>query len=103
MEEFVTVGKSDEIPEGEVRAFQVGAQLVAVSRVGGELLAFGDICTHRQCNLSAGGEIDGTVIECECHGSQFDMRTGEVVQGPAEEPIPTFPVREQDGELQVEV
>jgi 3-phenylpropionate/trans-cinnamate dioxygenase ferredoxin subunit len=71
--------------------------------VGGELLAFSDICTHRGCNLTSGGEIDGTVIECECHGSQFDMKTGEVVEGPAEDPIATFEIREEDGEIQVSV
>jgi 3-phenylpropionate/trans-cinnamate dioxygenase ferredoxin subunit len=103
MSEFVSVAKADEVGEGEVKAFQVGEQLVAVSRVNGELLAFSDICTHRQCNLSSGGEIEGTVIECECHGSQFDMKTGEVVNGPAEDPIAVFGVRDEGGELQVSV
>jgi 3-phenylpropionate/trans-cinnamate dioxygenase ferredoxin component len=101
MAEFVSVGKSEEIAEGEAKAFQVGEQLVGVARVNGELLAFSDICTHRQCNLTSGGEIDGTVIECECHGSQFDMKTGEVVEGPAEDPIATFEVREENGEIKV--
>jgi 3-phenylpropionate/trans-cinnamate dioxygenase ferredoxin subunit len=101
MAEFVSVGKSEEIGEGEAKAFQVGDQLVGVARVNGVLLAFSDICTHRQCNLTSGGEIDGTVIECECHGSQFDMKTGEVVEGPAEDPIATFEVREENGEIKV--
>ena len=103
MSEFVTVAKADEVGEGEVRAYQIGDQLVAVSRVNGELLAFGDICTHRQCNLSSGGEIEGTVIECECHGSRFDMKTGEVVDGPATDPILMFQVRDEGGELRVSV
>jgi len=103
MGEFVTVAKSDQIGEGQARAFQVGDQLVAVARSGGAVFAFSDICTHRQCNLSSGGEIDGNVIECECHGSQFNMGTGEVVNGPATEPIATFDVRDEGGELQVSV
>jgi 3-phenylpropionate/trans-cinnamate dioxygenase ferredoxin subunit len=103
MSEYVGVAKAEEVGEGAVKAFQVGDQLVAVSRVNGELLAFSDICTHRQCNLSSGGEIEGTVIECECHGSRFDMKTGEVVDGPATEPIPVFGVRDEGGELQVSV
>ena len=103
MAEFVGVAKADEVGEGDVKAYQVGDQLVAVARVGGELLAFSDICTHKQCNLSSGGEIDGTVIECECHGSQFDMKTGDVVNGPATDPIAVFGVRDEGGELQVSV
>ena len=90
MAEWVTVGKADDIAEGDATAFDVNGEQIAVSRVEGELHAFSDICTHRQCNLSLGGEIEGTTIECECHGSVFDMTTGAVVEGPAEEPIATF-------------
>lgn len=101
MAEFVTVARADEIGEGEATAFAVGDEEVAVARVNGDLFAFSDICTHRACNLSAGGEIDGTSIECECHGSVFSMETGAVLNPPATEPLATFEVREQDGEIQV--
>ena len=103
MAEFVTVGKADDIKEGEATAFQVGDEEVAVARSGGTLYAFNDICTHRRCNLAMGGEIDGTTITCECHGSMFDMATGEVIGGPAPEPIATYEVREENGDLQVGV
>lgn len=99
---FEAVAPAGDIGEGEVKAFQVGGQEVAVARAGGALYAFSDICTHRECNLSLGGEIDGTTIECECHGSIFEMTDGEVVQGPATEPIATFPVSEDGGELKIE-
>lgn len=102
MAEFVTVGRADEIDEGEAKAFPVNGAEIAVSRVAGTLYAFSDICTHRQCNLSLGGDIEGTSITCECHGSAFDMATGEVLEGPATEPIATFPVREENGELLIE-
>ena len=61
--EFIgaTVGKVDEIVEGRAKAFEVGGNSVAVARVDGALLAFGDICTHAKCNLSDGGEIVGAV------------------------------------------
>jgi len=101
MAEFTTVGRADEVAEGQVRAYEVAGQQVAVTRIGGTLHAFGDTCTHRGCSLAT-GEITGTEIECECHGSVFDMTTGAVVEGPAEEPEPTFPVRDEGGELQIE-
>jgi nitrite reductase/ring-hydroxylating ferredoxin subunit len=102
MGEFVTVARSDEVAEGEATAYVVGDEEVAVARVDGDLFAFSDICTHRGCNLSTGGEIDGTTIECECHGSVFSMETGEVLSPPATEPIATFAIREVDGQIQVE-
>ena len=101
MAEFVTVGDSSEVPDGEVKAFDVNGAEIAVVRVEGELFSFSDICTHRHCNLSSGGEIDDHTIECECHGSVFDIRTGAVVNPPAEDPLATYEAREVDGQIQV--
>jgi 3-phenylpropionate/trans-cinnamate dioxygenase ferredoxin subunit len=101
MAEFVTVGTSNQIGESEAIAFQVGDQVVGVARVGDELLAFSDVCTHQQCSLTSLGEIEGTVIECGCHGSRFDMRTGEVLSGPATMPIAVFQARVDGDDLQV--
>jgi 3-phenylpropionate/trans-cinnamate dioxygenase ferredoxin subunit len=103
MAEFVTVGRSDEVGEGEAKPFAAGGEQIAVARVGGTLYAFNDICTHRGCNLSLGGEIDGTTIQCECHGSVFEMTNGGVVEGPATEPVATYGVREEGGDVQVEL
>jgi len=100
--EWITVGKADEVAEGDATTFDVNGEEVAVARVGGALLAFSDICTHRGCNLSLGGEIEGTTIQCECHGSIFDMGTGAVVQGPATEPIATYPASDEGGDLKIE-
>ena len=102
MSEWITVGKVDEIAEGDATAFDVNGAQIAVARTEGTLLAFSDICTHRGCNLSLGGEIDGTTIQCECHGSIFEMTTGAVVQGPATEPIAVYPVADEGGDLKIE-
>ncbi|MEP7059669.1 MAG: Rieske (2Fe-2S) protein [Actinomycetota bacterium] len=100
---FVTVGQAAEVLEGQAKQYGVGGQDIGVARVGGALVAFSDICTHRGCNLVDGGEIDGSTIECGCHGSVFDMVTGAVVESPAVDPLPVFAVRELDGALQIEV
>jgi 3-phenylpropionate/trans-cinnamate dioxygenase ferredoxin component len=103
MGELVTVGDAAEIAEGEAEPFDVNGREVAVARVDGVLYAFSDICTHRGCNLALGGEIEGNAITCECHGSTFDIRTGEVLGPPATEPLAIFGVREDEGTVQVEV
>jgi nitrite reductase/ring-hydroxylating ferredoxin subunit len=66
----------------------------------GRWVAFDDTCTHEECPLSE-GDLEGERIVCYCHGSEFDLRTGEVLEGPAEDPLSLFPVRIEDGELQV--
>ena len=102
MSEFIKVAESGDVDEGEVAAFEIGGQRVAVANVEGSLYAFGDICTHAQCSL-AEGELEGKTVTCPCHGSQFDVTTGAVVNPPATEPVPVFPLRLEDDELQVEL
>lgn len=100
MSEWVTVGQGGEVGEGEVGAYQVKDRTVAVANVGGALHAFDDVCTHRGCSL-AEGELEGSAIECPCHGSVFDVTTGEVLTGPATEPVETFEVRAEGEDLQI--
>lgn len=64
---------------------------VAVVRVGDEVFAVSDICSHAEVSLSE-GEVSGCQIECWLHGSRFDLRTGEPSGPPAFEPVPVYPV-----------
>lgn len=103
MAEYVDLAASGDVVEGEAKAFAVGDVEVAVARAGGMLHAFSDICTHRGCNLSMGGEVEGTSIMCECHGSVFSILTGAVENPPATEPIAIYRVRETEaGRIEVE-
>ena len=100
MAEWVSVGTAGEIGDGEMNSYAAGEHQVAIANVEGDLHAWDDVCTHQQCSLAV-GEIEGTIVECPCHGSQFDVTTGEAVQGPATDPVDIYEVRELDGELQV--
>ena len=85
---------------GELSRHEVAGQTVALARVGEHLYAFGDECTHLHCSL-AEGELDGNAVVCPCHASEFDVRSGAVLQGPAVEPTPAYPVRVVDGVVEV--
>lgn len=100
--EFNRVGALGEIPDGEARAFDTPSGRVAVAHVEARLFAFGDSCTHMGCSL-AEGEIDdrAATVECPCHGSVFDVETGEPLEGPAEDPVAIFPTRIVDGWVEV--
>jgi 3-phenylpropionate/trans-cinnamate dioxygenase ferredoxin component len=100
--EFVTVTNSVDVAEGEMTAFEVGGERIAVANVGGALYAFGDTCTHLQCSL-ASGELEGTTVTCPCHGSQFDVATGALRRGPAQEPVRSYSARVENEALQVEL
>jgi nitrite reductase/ring-hydroxylating ferredoxin subunit len=74
---------------------------IALARLpDGSWVAFDDSCTHEECPLSQ-GDLEGERIVCYCHGSEFDLRTGEVLEGPAEDPLSIYSVRVEDGELEV--
>ena len=100
--EFVRVAAFAEIPDGEVRAYETPAGRVAVAHVENRLFAFGDECTHAWCSL-AEGELDDRLatLECPCHGSVFDVETGEPVEGPAIDPVPVFFVRVDEDWIEV--
>ena len=100
MAEFVTVTHGAMPEQGTLAAFDVGGDRVAVANLEGTLYAFNDQCPHRQCSL-AEGRLDGTIVTCPCHGSQFDVRTGERLRGPAVRGVRAFAVRVEAGELQV--
>lgn len=79
-----------------VRATDTPLGPVAVFHFSGALCAVADRCPHAGATLSE-GELDGTVLTCPRHGSQFDVRTGERVRGPADVAIRTHTVIEEDG------
>jgi nitrite reductase/ring-hydroxylating ferredoxin subunit len=101
MAEF-TVTALDQLGNRELAAFDVSGDRVAIAAVGDAFYAFGDTCTHLGCSL-AGGNLDGTTVTCPCHGSQFDVTTGDVVRGPARESVPSYPVRLEAGALRVAI
>ena len=69
----------------------------AVFNVGGTICATQAKCTHRQGPLSK-GKLDGSTVTCPLHGSQFNVCTGEVLRGPATDPLKTYRV-DVDGEI----
>ena len=76
-----------ELPPGS--ALLVGE--AAVFNVSGSFCATQDKCTHRQGPLSK-GKLDGSTVTCPWHGSQFNVCTGEVLRGPATDPVKTYRV-----------
>lgn len=98
---FVRIGGASDVADGQMRVFDVSGTTVNVSNAGGHLYAFDDTCTHAGCSL-ADGELDGTTVTCECHGSQFDVTTGAVLRGPAREPVRSRTVRVEGADLLAE-
>ncbi len=89
-----------ELSEGQIMLARVGNDRIAVGKCSEGMFAFSDHCTHRGGPLSDGALV-GCTVQCPWHGSQFDIRTGRVVAGPADNQIKIFPVEIRAGEVYV--
>lgn len=79
------LGSTSDIPIGGGVVFaELGVVVTQPSK--GDIRAFSAICTHRGCTV---GSVDNGTIICPCHGSTFSSGDGSVIQGPAEDPLPT--------------
>ncbi|HEX7323472.1 MAG TPA: Rieske 2Fe-2S domain-containing protein [Mycobacterium sp.] len=101
-QEWTPVLSGADLEEGKLHGADAGGVPVLLGRVGGQVYAIHDRCTHRGCPLSEGGDaLDGHTVTCFCHGSKFDIRDGALLQGPAIVGQPVFECREADGKVEV--
>ena len=94
----------DEIEPGTARRFVVADRKIAVVRLGDDVYAIGDVCSHENISL-AEGEIHAgdKTIECWKHGSEFSLETGEALTLPATKAVPVYEVRVDGGDVVVVV
>ena len=92
MSEFVTVSKRSEITGSTRKMVEAGGIQIELAEVEGELIAFLNECPHVECVMTD-GEIAGGKVVCSAHGSCFNLKTGEVVTGPAREALPVYEVK----------
>jgi len=76
---------------------------VVLARIDERWYAVEDRCAHAGCPFSEDATLEAGTIVCNCHGSEFDLTTGELRRGPAEGPVRAFPVRANEGYLEIEL
>ncbi len=102
MSEFVRAAIFTELPENQPTAVTLSTgRDICLLKIGETVYAFADLCTHAEYPMSDGSLVDDHTIECCLHGAQFDLRDGHVVAPPAEEPLPVYPVKIEDGAVWV--
>lgn len=100
MSDWVNVIEEDKLQPGEHVVVDVEGVAIAVFNLDGKYYAIEDVCTHDGAEL-ASGELEGDEVVCPRHGARFCIKTGEVLAPPAYEDIACFPVRVEDGMIQV--
>ena len=102
MGEFVPAIKAADLAEGAISAVDLKGKHILLSRIGGEFFAVSGTCTHEEADLGRGFVLEDRVI-CPLHLSQFDLRTGQVMNPPAEVPLQRFNVKIEGETIFVEV
>jgi 3-phenylpropionate/trans-cinnamate dioxygenase ferredoxin subunit len=116
MGSFIEAGQTSEFEDGTMKKVLAQGQEILLVRVGDKYYATENRCTHLGGDLSE-GRLEGTVVTCPRHGSQFDLRNGKVVRwlkgsgllsavGKAlkpSKPLKTYNVRIEGNAIQIEI
>lgn len=92
----------DQLQEGKPFRLDKKGMSICVARVGNEVFALDDTCSHSDASLSEGEIIDGA-IECWLHGAHFDLRSGQALTPPAVSPVKSYPVKIDGQSVTVEI
>jgi 3-phenylpropionate/trans-cinnamate dioxygenase ferredoxin component len=79
MADFIEIGKTDDLNDGKMKQVNLEGKEILMARVDGKYYATTGRCPHMQGYL-AKGKLDGTIITCPVHGSQFDLKSGKVAR-----------------------
>lgn len=98
--EFVEIAPASELPNGERLFVEVEGKSIVIFNIADEIFAIGDICSHDDGPLGD-GDLEGYNIVCPRHGAEFDVRSGKVMSMPAVVDIPAYPIRVEEGMIQL--
>ena len=94
----VKIASTKDLPGGKMIGIDSGGRSILVASWNGNYYAIGNVCTHAGCTIS-GGTLTGFKVRCPCHGSTFDIRTGAVLAGPAQEAEPSYKLRVEGDQI----
>ncbi len=92
MADYVKVASTDDLSPGDLLLVDLDGDRVVLANSDGQIYALAELCTHAECPLSE-GELDGEELVCPCHGSRFNVKTGDVLSLPANEPLAVYNVQ----------
>ena len=98
--DFVPVLPVAELEQGRPRQVVTDSVGMVLVRSGTQIHALGERCPHLGAPMVDGWLYRGDLV-CPWHGSCFDLEHGAVTRGPASAPLPSYDVREHDGQIEV--
>jgi len=100
MGEYVAVAAADELKPAQMKRIVVNGKRLLLCNSAGTLYCVDEMCSHEDYSLYLGCIKDGK-IKCSLHGSYFDLASGKPTCEPADEPIRTYAVKIEAGQVWV--
>lgn len=89
------LGPASQVPVGGGKIY--GEQEVVVTQpTKGDFKAFSSICQHQGCPVAS---VSGGTINCDCHGSKYNIEDGSVARGPTTKGLPEKQIEVTGGEI----
>jgi nitrite reductase/ring-hydroxylating ferredoxin subunit len=102
VDQYIKAAQTADLPPGSSLRIEVLGRRVALFNVDGTYYAIDDECTHRGGPLSE-GLVAGGKVTCPWHAAKCDVRTGDVANPPAEQPVRSYNVRVAGTDLEIEL
>ncbi len=88
-----------DVGPGTGKVVEAGGKTLALFNANGTFYAIDNVCTHMGCALGE-GTLEGTVVTCPCHGSNFDPG-GRCTSGPSPRAMDTLDTEVREGKVLV--
>lgn len=95
---YVKLAKTNAVTPGNLVCITLGEKGILLANADGTFYATDEMCTHEDARLCTGFIKDG-YVKCPLHGSRFDLKTGKVLDDPAEDDLRTYPLRIENGQI----
>lgn len=97
---FVKLASTNDVKPNSMKGFTVNDQKILLANVNGSYYAIGDKCMHRGCQISK-GKLEGETAICPCHGSTYDLKTGNFLKGPTKKGEPKYDLKVEKNEIMI--
>ena len=95
---FIKLASTNDAKPNSMKGVTINDQKILLANVNGNYYAIGDKCMHRGCQLSK-GKLQGETVICPCHGSTYELKTGNFVKGPTKKPQPAYELKVENNDI----
>jgi 3-phenylpropionate/trans-cinnamate dioxygenase ferredoxin subunit len=97
---FIKLASVNDAKPNSMMGLTVNDQNILLANVNGNYYAISNVCMHRGCQLSKGKLVGETVV-CPCHGSTYELKTGNFTKGPTKKPEPAYELKVENNDIMI--